>query len=291
MAQAPSHKPAGPSEPGVAGTTPAGPGPDLPPSPGRAASGGPSARRWLALVLIMTLAGLIFFSLHRYINADAVFSRYDDLRAFVSGSRLLALAAYVLAYIATVCLSVPGSIMMTAMGGLLFGWMLGGLAATLAAGTGAVLVFLMARTALGPLLARDAGPRMARIAQGLQEDAVSFLLFLRLTPLVPFFVVNVAAALFGVRLRTFALCTFLGIMPAALAYAAAGSALDGVIVAQRGAVEACRASGQAGCGFEFTFRTLLTPGLIAALAGLGLLALMPVLLRRTGILGRRSREI
>lgn len=272
----PPSSPAAPPDGGLQAPSPA------PARPSRAGGLSASTWRWLALVAILALAGLIFFSMRRYINADAVFSRYDQLRDFASGSRPLALAAYVGAYIATVCLSIPGSIMMTAMGGLLFGWALGGLAATLAAGTGAVAVFLLARTAIGPLLARDAGPRMARIAAGLQRDAASFLLFLRLTPLVPFFVVNVAAALFGVRLRTFAWCTYLGIMPAALAYAAAGSALDGVIMAQRAAVEACRAAGRSDCMFEFSFRSLLTPGLMAALVGLGLVALLPVVIRRFG---------
>lgn len=291
MAQPSPVSPAVSSPAGDAAAAPADTGVGTPSAQaGRTGLMSRAGSRWLALVLILAVAGLIFFSLRRVITADAVFARYDMLRAFVSGSRLLALGAYVVAYVATVCLSIPGSIMMTAMGGLLFGWVLGGIAATLAAGTGAVAVFLMARTALGPMLARDAGPRMARISAGLQRDAASYLLFLRLTPLVPFFVVNVAAALFGVRLRTFAWCTYLGIMPAALAYAAAGSALDGVIKAQRAAVEACRASGSTPCGFEFSFRALLTPGLMAALVGLGLVALLPVVIRRFGLFGRREQE-
>lgn len=278
MPQPPSLSPAAPPDGGAGAPSPA---------PARPRGLSRSAWRWLVLVLILLGAGLIFFSMRRTMNADAVFSRYDDLRAFASGSRPIALAAYVLAYVAVVCLSIPGSIMMTAMGGLLFGWAVGGAAATAAAGTGAVAVFLLARTAVGPLLARDAGPRMARIAAGLQQDAASFLLFLRLTPLVPFFVVNVAAALFGVRLRTFAWCTFLGIMPAAFAYAAAGSALDGVIMSQRAAVEACKVAGSMPCGFQFSFRTLLTPGLMLALAGLGLVALLPVVIRRLGLFRRQ----
>lgn len=245
--------------------------------------------RWLALALLLAASAAIFYTLRRYIHADVVLAHYGQIQDAVSRSRILAVLGYMTAYFTAVCLSVPGAIMMTAMGGLLFGWLVGGIAATLAAGTGAVVVFVFARSTFGPMFLRDAGPRMARIAAGLQEDAANFLLFLRLTPVVPFFVINVAAALFGVRLSTFAWCTYLGILPAAFAIAGAGSALDGVLMAQKAALEACRATGRLDCSVDFSFKTLLTPGLLAALAGLGILALLPAVLRHLGVTGKSRR--
>lgn len=251
----------------------------------QAAGSAPAAgfdRHWLILGLMLALAGFSFLAFQRFVSAESILARYDMLQGIVHRNGALALAAYVLIYIAMVCLSLPGSVMMTAMGGLMFGWLLGGVAAVLSAGTGAIGVFLIARTAVGPLLARSAGPRMARIAAGLQEDAASYLLFLRLTPLVPFFAVNVAAALFGVRLATFAWCTYLGIVPIAFALAGAGSALDEAVLAQKDMVEACQAAGGGGCADSLTLWHLFTPGVLAALAGLGLLALLPVFLKRFG---------
>jgi uncharacterized membrane protein YdjX (TVP38/TMEM64 family) len=218
-----------------------------------------------------------------------VLAHYDVLRGAVERHGVLALAGYVLAYVLIVCLSMPGSVMMTALGGLLFGWVPGALAAAFSAGTGAVGVFLLARSAIGPLLVRDAGPRMARIAKGLQDDAANYLLFLRFTPVVPFFLINVAAALFGVPLRTFAWCTYLGILPAAFALSAAGTALDGVMASQKGVMEACKAAGENVCSADLSLSRLITPGMIWAMVALGLLALMPVLVRRLGLFGSGSR--
>jgi uncharacterized membrane protein YdjX (TVP38/TMEM64 family) len=245
---------------------------------------------WIALAGFLALAGTAFWAFHRYVSADDVLAHYDLLRGAVERNAALALAGYIVVYILVVCLSLPGSVMMTALGGLLFGWKLGAVAAVFSAGTGAVGVFLLARSAIGPLLVRDAGPRMARIARGLQADAANYLLFLRFTPIVPFFLVNVAAALFGVPLRTFAWCTYLGIVPAAFALAAAGSALDGVMASQKDVIAACKAAGDRVCAADLSVSRLLTPGVLWAMVALGLLALLPVIVKRLGLFGTRARD-
>ena len=100
---------------------------------------------------------------------------------------------------------------------------------------GATVIFLVARTALGEPLLRRAGPRAAQLAQGFRADAFSYLLFLRLVPAFPFFLVNLVPAFAGVRLSTFVAATALGIIPGALVYAFAGTGLDSVIAAQQAA--------------------------------------------------------
>ena len=77
----------------------------------------------------------------------------------------------------------------------------------------------LARTSVGDILLRKAGPRLQTLAKGFQEDAFSYLLFVRLVPAIPFWVTNLAAAIFGVRLKTFALATLIGIIPATFAFA------------------------------------------------------------------------
>jgi uncharacterized membrane protein YdjX (TVP38/TMEM64 family) len=247
-------------------------------------------QRLIALAVMLAVIGVSIATLRRFLKPDVVLGHYDALQALAASHFGLAIALYCTVYVVVVSLSVPGAVLLTALGGLLFGWPAGGSAAVLSAGTGAVIVFSIARTAVGPLLVRDAGPFMARIATGLQDDVVSYMLFLRFTPVVPFFVVNVAAALFGVQLRTFALCTYFGIIPATFAFSAAGSALDGLVQAQKVSFDACRAAGGAHCSFDFSLKTLATPGLMAALAALGLVALLPAILKRTGLLRRPSRE-
>jgi len=146
----------------------------------------------------------------------------------------------------------------------------------------------VARSALGEPLLKRAGPRAVKLAEGFREDALSYLVFLRLVPAFPFFLVNLVPAFAGVRLGTFVLATALGVIPGAVAYAFAGTGLDSVIAAQKNAYDACIAAGRAGCHLAFDAKDILTPELIGALIALGLLALLPVVVKR---LRRRTRAI
>ena len=128
-------------------------------------------------------------------------------------------------------MSLPGALIMTLTGGFLFGLFAGALLTVSAATLGAVAIFLAARTGLGESLqARmDASSGvMTRIRDGLRENEVSYLLLMRLVPAIPFFVANLAPALFGVKLRNYALTTFFGIMPGTVVYTWVGAGLSEV---------------------------------------------------------------
>src|ERR1700690_4249597 len=124
------------------------------------------------------------------ISLQVLVSHRDAIDAFVAGHMVLGLLAFIGVYIVTVALSVPGAIFLTVSGGFLFGVVAGTGAAVIGATVGATLIFLVARTALGEPLMRRAGPRAAHLAQGFRDDAFNYLLFLRLVPAFPFFLVN-----------------------------------------------------------------------------------------------------
>lgn len=247
--------------------------------------------RFAPLALLAAAMVAVFATgTHRYISLETIATHRERLQAYVDAHQIRALALYMLVYVAVVSLSIPGAVILTISGGFLFGWLVGGSAAAVAATIGAIVIFSIARTSIGDVLLRRAGPRLQGLAQGFRDDGFSYLLFLRVLPLVPFWVTNLAAALFGVRLRTFALATQIGIIPATLTFAAAGAGLDSVIAAQQQAQRACQATGRENCALDLDLGTLITPQLLAALAALGLLSLVPVVLRRwTGApTGRRS---
>ena len=150
-----------------------------------------------------------------------------------------------------VALSVPVGFYLTVIGGILFGAVLGGLAALVGATIGAICIFLIARSAMGEHLVRRAGPLAEKLAQGFRADAFSYLLFLRLVPIFPFWLVNLVPALCGVSVATFAAATALGIIPATFAFAFVGAGLDSVIAAQQAAYRACVAAGRTDCRLEF----------------------------------------
>jgi uncharacterized membrane protein YdjX (TVP38/TMEM64 family) len=208
----------------------------------------------------------------------------DALRASIEGRTVLAILAFMAVYAATVALSLPGAAVLTVTGGFLFGWFWGGVASMVAATVGAVIVFLIARSALGEPLAARAGPWLSKLRQGFQEDGFSYLLFLRLVPIFPFWLVNLAPALLGVGLGTYVLATVFGIIPGSFAYSIAGKGLDSVIVAQQAAHQSCLAKmgsdAEELCPYVLEPGVLVTPGLVAGLVALGLVALIPIAVKR-----------
>jgi uncharacterized membrane protein YdjX (TVP38/TMEM64 family) len=242
---------------------------------------GPGWRRFLPIAILIALSGAAIASgAHRYLSFEYLLSSRQLLAAAILAHGAAALGVFMVTYVAAVALSLPGATLLTIAGGFLFGGALGGTAAALAATAGAILVFLAARCSLGAALRARAGPRLAGIRGGFERDAVAYMLFLRLTPAFPFFLVNLAPAILGVGLWTFAWTTLVGILPATFAFAYAGAGLDSVAAAQTQAFEACLASGAGDCRAHIYLGQLVTRELILSLAGIGAVALIPVVFRR-----------
>jgi uncharacterized membrane protein YdjX (TVP38/TMEM64 family) len=248
---------------------------------GEARSAGIRLWRLVPLALVLLGIGAVFATgAHRYLRLEALLDHRERLQGFVAGHGSQAVLLYMGVYIAAVTLSVPGGAALTIIGGFLFGWLVGGAAAAISATLGAIGVFLIARTSIGDALLRRAGKRVQALAAGFRRDAFSYLLFLRFLPVVPFWVTNLASALFGVPLKTFVLATQIGLIPGTFAFAAAGSGLDAIIAAQQAARAACLSAGGTECGLDLSLRQLLTPQILAAFVVLGVLALAPVAVKR-----------
>jgi uncharacterized membrane protein YdjX (TVP38/TMEM64 family) len=187
-------------------------------------------RRFLPLLVLVVGLGLFFaLRLDRYIGWDALRQNRQALLAAVANDPVLTGALFVLLYAVLAALSVPGASFFTLGGGFLFGPWIGGTLALVAATLGATGIFLAARTALGDSLRRRIGPAMAKAEQGFRQNAMSYMLFLRLMPVFPFWMVNLAAAFLAVPLRVFVIGTAVGIIPGTFVYASVGSGLGAVL--------------------------------------------------------------
>jgi uncharacterized membrane protein YdjX (TVP38/TMEM64 family) len=244
--------------------------------------GGP--RPWLRYLplaaLVLATIAVFASGAHRLLSLETIVAYRDKLQALVQSNGPLAVLAYSATYVIAVTLSVPGAVFLTILGGFLFGWFFGGMIAAVSATLGAIFVFLIASTSVGDLLIRKAGPRLAKLADGFRRDAFSYLLFLRFMPIMPFWLTNLAPALFGVRPRTFATATMIGILPSTFTFAVAGDGLDSVIANQKANLSACQAAGRTHCAFDLDLWMILTPQVLAAFAALGILVLIPIALRR-----------
>ncbi|MBI4031516.1 MAG: TVP38/TMEM64 family protein [Proteobacteria bacterium] len=182
--------------------------------------------RWLPLaILVILIGGAWLAGLDGYFTLQRLQMRKTLFLDYAAAHPVLSAALFTGAYAATAALSLPVATPMTLLGGFVFGPWAGTLLVVTGATAGAAILFLIARSALGNALREKAGPLYKKIETGMNENAVSFMLFMRLVPIFPFFVVNIVLALFNVGLRAYILTTFFGIMPASFIYVNLGGAL------------------------------------------------------------------
>lgn len=225
----------------------------------------PLWKRLLPLVVLVALLVAFFASgLKDYATFDTLKNNREALLAFVRDHLLLAIAIYVLGYAVLTAASVPVASLVTISGGFLFGSYLGTFLTVLSATMGATVLFLLARTAFGEALRQKVGPYIRKMEEGFRENQVNYLLFLRLVPVFPFFVVNLAPAFLGVSVRAFVATTFIGIIPGTAVFTIVGAGLGSVFDR----------------GEAFSADSVLTPEILAALAGLGALALVPIVIKK-----------
>jgi uncharacterized membrane protein YdjX (TVP38/TMEM64 family) len=218
-------------------------------------------KRWLpAAALLGVLALFFLLGLDKHVTFASLRENHGLLQDWVRRLGWKAPILYVLLYIAVVTFSIPGAGVMSLAGGFLFGTLLATLCIVAGATAGASILFFIAKTSLGDPLRGRAGPWMKRMEAGFAENALSYLLVLRLVPLFPFFIVNLVPAFLGVPFPTFVLATFIGIIPATFVLASVGAGLSSVLEG----------------GGEFSVGSIFTPQVMTALIGLALLALIPV---------------
>ncbi|MGI9383742.1 MAG: TVP38/TMEM64 family protein [Methyloligellaceae bacterium] len=214
--------------------------------------------------LAAAIAAVFGLGLDDYLSFEALRQNRELLTAFVAEHTVVAVALFIAIYTVSTALSLPGGAILSVTGGFLFGSIFGTSAVVVGATIGAVGIFLAARTALGETLRANAGPWLKKMEDGFKENALSYLLVLRLVPLFPFFVVNLVPAVLGVPLRTYVLGTVIGIIPGSFVFASVGAGLGSVFDTMD----------------EFSPASALTPEVITALVGLSVLSLVPVIYKK-----------
>ncbi len=188
--------------------------------------------------ILLVVGGLALgyaFGLQDYLSLSFLADSRDQLRGLVQANPVAAPLAFMAAYAAAVAIAFPAASVLTVFGGFLFGWALSSVLVAFGATVGATLLFLAARSAFADTLRSRFGPRLAWLADGFERNAFTTMLVLRLAPVLPFFVVNVAPALFKVPVRTYIAATFIGILPGVVAYSWLGQGVESVLAAAEAA--------------------------------------------------------
>jgi len=182
----------------------------------------------LLLVMVVAVALFFVFDLGQYLSLQSLKSNRDQLRAFYNANAVAMVAAFIGVYIVTVALSLPGATILTLCAGAIFGSVTGTLVVNVGATIGAMLAFLVARFLLRDWVEKKFGAKLKPFNDGFSKNAINYILFLRLVPLFPFFLVNLVSGLTKIRLPVYFFGTMFGILPGTFVYANAGSNLASI---------------------------------------------------------------
>lgn len=228
-------------------------------------------KKKIILIVLVAAAVATFFilDLGRFLTLESLQDNRDGLRALYEANKFFFIGGFIIIYMVQTALSLPGATILTLAGGVIFGAVMGTLWVNIGATSGASLAFLLSRTILRDWVVSKFGSRMARLDSGIRESGLSYLLFLRLVPLFPFFLVNLACGITGLPLRTYILGTMVGILPGSFVYANAGASLASID----------------------NLGDVASPRVLVAFALLGVFALAPTLYRKFRHAGQSSQSV
>lgn len=214
-------------------------------------------------IIVLMMATAYLLNLDDAISYTALKNQHEALKNFVVSYPVAAPIVFILTYIAVAALSIPGGVWLSIFGGFLFPQPYATFYVVIGATVGACCLFAAAQTALGSLLKKRAGNSLKKMEASIQENAASYLLFLRFVPLFPFWLVNLAPAFFGVPFFTFAWTTAVGITPGAFVFTQAGAGLESLFASEKAP----------------SLENIFTTDIKIALIALALFALLPVAIK------------
>ena len=179
-------------------------------------------------IIVFGILSLAFgIILNKHLSFNMIMSKIDNLVFIVDEFRLIAILLYLFLYIFVVMFSIPAASMLTIFSGYLFGWIIGGCVALSGAVVGSSILFLIVQAGLRPTIDEKLkyNSLFGDISNGILKNQFRYLLFLRFMPIFPFWLVNLAPAILGVRFRIFFLTTAFGIFPGTFIIAGIGQKL------------------------------------------------------------------
>ncbi|GAW67839.1 dihydrolipoamide dehydrogenase [Geoanaerobacter pelophilus] len=211
----------------------------------------------ILLLAVAVICVFLFFylDLGRYLTLESLKANRQTLLQYYAAHRAATVAGFMALYILQTALSLPGAAILSLAAGAIFGSLAGTCYAVIAATVGATLAFVVTRYLLRDLVLGKFGPKLEGLNRELEARGFNYLLFLRLVPLFPFFLINLAAGLTRLPLRVFVPGTLIGIIPGGFVFVNAGASLATID----------------------SLSDVASPRVLGSFALLGLFALVPVI--------------
>jgi uncharacterized membrane protein YdjX (TVP38/TMEM64 family) len=220
----------------------------------------PIYRLSLLGLLVVGFPAVFLVAFDSHLGLDVLRRHQLQLLGFVAGEPVLASLLFMAVYAIAVAVSLPGAALLTMVAGYLFGWLEGSLYVLIAAVLASFAVFLLARSALAETVRIRAGPSIQRFAEGFRTRALVYVCILFLVPVFPYGMIIALPAAFGVKIVTFLLGTFLGLLPGTFLLAHLGEGLGAILTGTQ----------------PFQLASFMTPQIVVPTLGLAGLCLLPL---------------
>ena len=185
-----------------------------------------SKSKLLVLLLIaVVVGGFLLFGPRHYLSLEFVQSRLDAIQAYRDANPLKSVATFATIYIVATAASIPGALVLTLLGGAIFGFFLGTVVVLFSATIGATIAFLLARYLFHDMVEARFGDRLRPIQDNFRREGALYLFSMRLVPVFPFFVINLLMGLTSINTLTYALASFIGMAPGTMVFINAGTQL------------------------------------------------------------------
>lgn len=179
----------------------------------------------MAVALALAIGAFFAFGGNEYLSFEAIKQQQGEFQHYYQDNPIWVIAAFMGAYILVTALSLPGAAILTLLAGVLFDLLSGVIMVSIASTLGATLAFLAARFILGSAIQKRYGNRLKRINEGVKREGGYYLFALRLVPIFPFFLINLAMGLTPISIWKYMLVSWLGMIPGTIAYVYAGTKL------------------------------------------------------------------
>jgi uncharacterized membrane protein YdjX (TVP38/TMEM64 family) len=176
-------------------------------------------------ILLIVVSSILYFDLHKYLSFETLKSSQEIFQTYYDQNPYLTIGIYLAVYILATALSLPGATVLTLAGGALFGLGTGLLAVSFASTIGATLAFIGCRYLLRDWVIEKFGNKLKKLNEGIEKEGSFYLFTLRLVPVFPFFVINLAMGLTPISTAKFFFVSQLGMLPGTAVYVNAGTQL------------------------------------------------------------------
>lgn len=218
------------------------------------------------LLIVLCIAVFRYLGLEQYLTLEYLKQSQDRFAALYAARPLVVIASYMLIYITVTALSLPGAVIMTLAGGALFGLVAGTIFISFASTIGATLACFVSRFLLRDWVQKKFADRLVAINNGIEKEGAFYLFTLRLVPVFPFFLINLAMGVTRLPLFQYYWVSQIGMLPGTIVYVNAGKEL--------GKIE--------------SLSGILSPSLLASFV---LLGLFPITVKKImGFVNRRKGE-